>query len=661
MRPYNSEHWATVAASSRIEVAVANSQALSLSTVLSLHNMAHMHGGTVSHATQSSEEHDALDNKTPTPMSPPRSKTPPTVTGKRSHSEHSEHQAATSNAANRSGSEPVDANALNKALSDVARAGQRRVSTPAASPSRKRQKLQAGDRFIPNRAGQDLSASYNLLHDDGSPATPSRLNKRAPSDLHFQKREANRTYSSILRSEMFDNEVPQVIDECSGSRAQTPPVVSAGSNTHLSGSTLTPSTPHKNLFSYGPQPPVSLTPRSISRSDRGPNINARSEIYSLSPVKHSSQSKLLSPRKTPRAVSKVPYKVLDAPDLADDFYLNLVDWGSNDVLAVGLGPSVYLWNRETGKVTTLCSLETDSVTSVSWIQRGTHLAIGTSKGYLHIWDTTAQKRLRTMTGHTARISSLAWNAHILSTGSRDRTILHRDVRLPAQYLRRLTGHKQEVCGLKWNSDTEQLASGGNDNKIFIWDRMDERWQYRWGEQEGGHKAAVKAIAWNPHQRGVLASGGGTADRCIKFWNTVSNAQTSAVRSIPSEQTNLGLGLSTSPLPQPPLSPQVLNPHLISSHDTGSQVCNLLFSQRTAELVSTHGYSQHAINIWRYPSMNQVVSLTGHTYRVLYLSMSPDGAIIVTGAGDETLRFWDVFAKPNKEAKRGIVGEWGVIR
>ena len=29
-------------------------------------------------------------------------------------------------------------------------------------------------------------------------------------------------------------------------------------------------------------------------------------------------------------------------------------------------------------------------------------------------------------------------------------------------------------------------------------------------------------------------------------------------------------------------------------------------------------------------------------RVLYLTMSPDGSTIVTGAGDETLRFWNVF-------------------
>lgn len=38
---------------------------------------------------------------------------------------------------------------------------------------------------------------------------------------------------------------------------------------------------------------------------------------------------------------------------------------------------------------------------------------------------------------------------------------------------------------------------------------------------GAHVAAVKAIAWSPHQHGLLASGGGTADRCIRFWNTLT--------------------------------------------------------------------------------------------------------------------------------------------
>ena len=47
-------------------------------------------------------------------------------------------------------------------------------------------------------------------------------------------------------------------------------------------------------------------------------------------------------------------------------------------------------------------------------------------------------------------------------------------------------------------------------------------------------------------------------------------------------------------------------------------------------------------------MQKVATLTGHTYRVLYLSMSPCGQNIVTGAGDETLRFWNIFPSLKRE-------------
>lgn len=68
----------------------------------------------------------------------------------------------------------------------------------------------------------------------------------------------------------------------------------------------------------------------------------------------------------------------------------------------------------------------------------------------------------------------------------------------------------------------------------------------------------------------------------------------------------------------------------------------MFSRTVNELVSTHGYSQNQVTIWKYPTMDKVASLSGHSFRVLYLAMSPDGRTIVTGAGDETLRFWNVF-------------------
>ena len=55
-----------------------------------------------------------------------------------------------------------------------------------------------------------------------------------------------------------------------------------------------------------------------------------------------------------------------------------------------------------------------------------------------------------------------------------------------------------------------------------------------------------------------------------------------------------------------------------------------------EIVSTHGYSQNQIVVWKYPSMSKLTTLVGHSTRVLYLATSPDGQTVVTGAGD-TLR------------------------
>jgi cell division cycle 20-like protein 1 (cofactor of APC complex) len=93
--------------------------------------------------------------------------------------------------------------------------------------------------------------------------------------------------------------------------------------------------------------------------------------------------------------------------------------------------------------------------------------------------------------------------------------------------------------------------------------------------------------------------------------------------------------------------------MLQTVDTGSQVCNLAWSKNSNELVSTHGYSQNQVIVWKYPTMEQVANLTGHTFRVLYLAMSPDGQNIVTGAGDETLRFWTVFNKSRQKQNQNL--------
>jgi cell division cycle protein 20 (cofactor of APC complex) len=99
-----------------------------------------------------------------------------------------------------------------------------------------------------------------------------------------------------------------------------------------------------------------------------------------------------------------------------------------------------------------------------------------------------------------------------------------------------------------------------------------------------HRAAVKALAWCPFHRGLLASGGGTADRTIKFWNTNSGA-------------------------------------VLNSIDTGSQVCSLLWSKHQREICSSHGFSENQLILWKYPTMAKIQEFKGHTARVRYSCLS----------------------------------------
>ena len=302
------------------------------------------------------------------------------------------------------------------------------------------------------------------------------------------------------------------------------------------------------------------------------------------------------------------------------------------------------------------------------------------------------------------------NPFIIATGSKDSRILLRDLRIREEYIADQKEHTHEICGMKFSLDGNLLASGGNDNLLLIWDvrklssiKSIKNYSYSsqsnencntnqishmynsinninnfsnnvlnspsnnfnsnlLGHQQtnelnnfnqyGGielrdnnnlqtfnsinsssilssnnnnrsssnlsilkkitdHRAAVKALAWCPYKRNVLASGGGSHDQTIKFWDTSGSIS------------------------------------LISSLYSGSQVCNMVFSQNSKELISTHGYSQNQIIKWNTRKLNNVTNidiLTGHIARVLYLAISPEGDKICTAAGsaDETVRIWKVF-------------------
>lgn len=55
--------------------------------------------------------------------------------------------------------------------------------------------------------------------------------------------------------------------------------------------------------------------------------------------------------------------------------------------------------------------------------------------------------------------------------------------------------------------------------------------------------------------------------------------------------------------------------------------------------------QYQLTLWKYPSMVKIAELTGHKSRVLFMAQSPDGCTVASAAGDERLRFWNVFGTP----------------
>jgi cell division cycle protein 20 (cofactor of APC complex) len=303
--------------------------------------------------------------------------------------------------------------------------------------------------------------------------------------------------------------------------------------------------------------------------------------------------------------------VLTATGIVDDYYLNLLDWSQGNTLAIALSSCIYLNDISTAQPELLHDFGDDLVTSINYSPTNSqYLAVGLDSSVVQLWDTTRGAPIRKLEGHQGRVGALSWNGFILSTGSYDSTIKNWDVRSRNPLVSTYSGHSGEVCGLRWSLDGKQLASGGNDNILNIWQQDQDVPRFSFEE----HQAAVKAVAWCPWQPSLLASGGGTADRSIKFWNT---------------QTG----------------------QLLNSIDTESQVCALQWSVHRKELISSHGFSKNQICTWKYPTMTKTAEFTGHSARVLHLAQSPDGTRLVSASADETLRYWHIY-DPVDDVKKG---------
>uniref|UniRef100_A0A8C6AG67 Cell division cycle 20B n=2 Tax=Monodon monoceros TaxID=40151 RepID=A0A8C6AG67_MONMO len=290
--------------------------------------------------------------------------------------------------------------------------------------------------------------------------------------------------------------------------------------------------------------------------------------------------------------------------LRNDYYLNILDWNLQNLVAIALGSSVYIWNGDNHNTIENIDLSVtcNYISSVSWTKEGNCLAVGTSEGEVQLWDVVTKKRQRNMLGHLSVVGALSWNNYILSSGSRLGRVYHHDVRAAQHHVGTLH-HKQAVCALKWSPGGRLLSSGCSDGLLTIWPHDP-------GVNAQGHPlnvipqpTAVKAMDWCPWQSEILAVGGGMKDGHLH------------ILDINTEQS-------------------------IQAPSTNSQICSLIWLPKTKEIATGQGSPKNDVTVWSCPALARSRGFFGHRGRVLHLALSPDQTRVFSAAADGTACVWN---------------------
>jgi len=192
------------------------------------------------------------------------------------------------------------------------------------------------DRFIPSRRGIDFEVSKYYLNDlENDEALMTAQSTALPSQSKPKPKETEFEYQ--LRNALLESPT----SHHSSSNKKQACFESPNSRSMKSGSG-TPRSPSSASSSHH-----GLAPRVLNFSNcdiQGPGMSLDNEP--LFEILNNHKSEVGKKKGTNRIIQSSPSRILDAPDIVDDYYLNLISWSSSNVLAVALGPSIYTWNAD---------------------------------------------------------------------------------------------------------------------------------------------------------------------------------------------------------------------------------------------------------------------------------------------------------------------------
>ncbi|KAF3765524.1 WD40 repeat-like protein [Cryphonectria parasitica EP155] len=540
------------------------------------------------------------------------------------------------------------------------------------------------ERLQTTRALQDLSPSERLVRHNQDAPDPFCFRRRAlpPSPTEARKSRRPSQSGTVLDSASVDETDRRVFSSSIWSIGAVVPshgaiedgrggLFTSGTNAPMFNTQFPPSRPkdEEDAEKHEARLAILGLDRFSTMAEKQPKMlnrqSGRKTYWNGTQLVREDHPTKKSTKQAPelRTLPVAPFKVLDAPSLRDDFYCSILAFDPVcQTLAVGLGARLYSWSELTGVQT----LEDNGLSDISWLTtldfssaqgKKCILAYGRSNGILNLmslWDAPTlydrqYPRFR-FAPHVeeAPVACVSWKPTVslrpsvnpynpghlvenedLLVGDEHGNVFYYAVEWPrswetyrhnwrgsVQCLAYITAHTQQICGLSWSPSGSMFATGGNDNICFLFEAQNRQAKHRWE-----HTAAVKAIAFCPWRDGLVATGGGSHDKCIHFYHTTS-----------------GVALAT-----------------IAVH---AQVTSLIWSTTRREIAATFGYAQpdhpYRIAVFSWPECRQVAAIPRE--REKRRNRTAMEGCVVVAASDESIKFHEVWSG----GKKATVGGAGLL-
>ncbi|KAE9551572.1 hypothetical protein FO519_005216 [Halicephalobus sp. NKZ332] len=315
-------------------------------------------------------------------------------------------------------------------------------------------------------------------------------------------------------------------------------------------------------------------------------------------------------------------------------------------LASGSGDkTVRLWDLATELPKTVCKGHSHWVLSIAWSPNGKKLASACKNGEIYIWDAnTGEQTGKKLTGHKQWINCLSWcplhedpKSQFLASAGKDATVKIWDTVMGVT-VRTLSSHTASVTSIRWGGEG-LLYSGSQDRTIKVW-RTSDGVLCR---TLTGHAHWINTLALNLDY--VLRTGCfDPVTNCV--YPGDDNVQEAALARYQAAKKSAGgseLLVSGSDdftmfLWEPANKKQPLG--RLTGHQ---QLVNHVVFSPDSRIIASASFDK-SIKLWDGRTGKYLTSLRGHVQAVYQISWSADSRLLVSGSADSTLKVWDMRQK-----------------